>query len=358
MTEIINEQELRDIYCDPSEGYQSAEKLYRKAKEKGLGVSRKMVRKWLETQDTYTRYKPIIRKHKFQKTFVKNLADQTQLDLVDMGKGKNKNKGYYWILTAVETLSRYAFTIPVYRKDIKNMTKAVILLLDKFKTRFGKYPDVVQFDEGKEFCNVGVRDLLKSHNVDYFSTHSDKKAAIVERFNRTLKTMMWKYFYSKGTYNWVDVLNELTKNYNNTKHSSILMKPKDVNKTNENMVWVTLFGSPLGNLPLPKFRTGDTVRVSKYKSIFVKGYEANFTEEIFKISKVFRGDPTVYELEDHEGKPIIGKFYEGELSAVNKKDDTYRIEKVLRKKNGMALVIWLGYDSRSWVPIADIKDIK
>ena len=185
MTEIINEQELRVIYYDPSEGYQSAEKLYQKAKEKRLSVSRRLIREWLKTQDTYTRYKPAIRKHKFQKTFVKDLADQIQLDLVDMGKYKNKNKGYYWILTAVEILSRYAFTIPVYRKDSKNMTKAVNLLLDnlldKFKTRFGKYPDVAQFDEGKEFYHVGVRDLLKSHSVNYFSTKSDKKAAIVER---------------------------------------------------------------------------------------------------------------------------------------------------------------------------------
>ena len=169
---------------------------------------------------------------------------------------------------------------------------------------------------------------------------------------------MWKYFYSKGTYNWIDVLDELTKNYNNTKHGSILMKSKDVNKTNENMVWITLYGSPMGNLPLPKFRIGDTVRVSKYKSVFAKGYEANFTEEIFKVKKVLRGDPTIYELEDHEGEPIIGKFYEEELSSVNKKDDTYRIEKILKKKKNMALVKWLGYDSRSWVPLEDIKDIK
>ena len=143
-----------------------------------------------------------------------------------MGKNANKNKGYRWILTAVEILSRYAFAIPVYRKDLENMTGAVKELLKNFKGRFGKYPNVVQFDEGKEFYNVGVKELLKNHNVNYFSTKSEKKAAIVERFNRTLKTVMWKYFYSKGTYDWISFLDELVENYNNTEHTTIHIKTK------------------------------------------------------------------------------------------------------------------------------------
>ena len=269
-SEILAEQELGDIYYDLW--------LYQKTKERSLGVRRRAVRDWLKTQDTYTRCKSIVRKHKYRKTFLKDFADQVQLDLVDMGKYGSKNKGYRWILTAVEILSRYAFATPVYRKDTDNVTKFVGLLLESFKERFGKYPNSVQFDEGKEFYNVGVRNLLKSHDVNYFSTMSDKKAAVVERFNRTLKAMMWKYFYSKGTYTWIDVLEKLVGNYNGTKHGSTLMKPADVNKSNENLVWVTLYGSALGELPLPKFRVGDTVRVSRYKSVFGKGYEANFTE--------------------------------------------------------------------------------
>ena len=123
--EFIIEQELRDIYYNPSTGYQSAERLYRKAKESGSKVSRKLVKDWLKTQDTYmyTRYKPIVRKHKYQRTFVRDLGDQIQMDLVDMGKYKDQNKGFYWILTAVEILSRYAFTISVYRKTTKYMTE-------------------------------------------------------------------------------------------------------------------------------------------------------------------------------------------------------------------------------------------
>ena len=149
---------------------------------------------------------------------MKDLADQIQMDLVDMGKYKYQNKGYYWILTAVEILSRYAFTIPVYRKDTKNMTKAVGYLLEEFKKRFGKYPNVAQFDEGKEFYNVGVRDLLTKNNIEYFSTNSERKAAIVERFNRTLKTSMWKYFYSKGTHTWVDILGDLKADFHSAEN--------------------------------------------------------------------------------------------------------------------------------------------
>ena len=168
-----------------------------------------------------------------------------------MRKYNRQNKGYFWILTAVEILSRFAFTIPVYRKDTKNMTKAVDELLKQFKERFGKYPKVYQFDDGKEFYNVGIKQLLKEHNVEYFSTNSERKAAIVERFNRTLKTSMCKYFYSKGTYKWIDILDELTNNYNHTKHSSILMKPADVNKSNKDQVWITLYGYPF---PADNFR--------------------------------------------------------------------------------------------------------
>ena len=101
------------------------------------------------------------------------------MDLVDTGEYKNQNKGYYWILTAIEILSRYAFAIPVYRKVTTNMTKAVTELLKQFKDRFGNYPELVQFDDGKEFYNVGVKSLLQKHDIKYFFTNSDKKKQLL-----------------------------------------------------------------------------------------------------------------------------------------------------------------------------------
>ena len=84
----------------------------------------------------------------------------------------------------------------LFTEDTNNMTYAVTELLRQFKDRFGYYPKLAQFDDGKEFYNVGVKLLLENHEIKYFSTNSDKKAAVVERFNRTLKTAMWKYFFT------------------------------------------------------------------------------------------------------------------------------------------------------------------
>ncbi len=177
---------------------------------------------------------------------------------------------------------------------------------------------------------------------------------------------MWKYLYSKGTHTWIDVLDDLTDNYNHSKHRTIMMKPADVNKSNKDQVWITLYGHIQGDFSIPKFKVDDTVRISKYKSIFDKGYESNFTEEIFKIAKVFRGDPNMYELVEASGsgvsepEPIIGKIYEEELLAINKTDDVYRVEKILRRQKGQVLVKWAGYDSKhnSWIPIKDIQPLK
>ena len=93
--DIELKQGLRDIYYNPKTGYQSAERVYQKALDEGIPVTRTQVKSWLKSQDTYTRYKPIVRKHTFRQTKVNYLGEQIQMDLVDTGSYKNKNKGYY-----------------------------------------------------------------------------------------------------------------------------------------------------------------------------------------------------------------------------------------------------------------------
>jgi hypothetical protein len=123
MDDLQNEQTLRHIYYNPATGYQSAQRLYEKAREQGLSATQRQVEDWLRIQDTYTRFKPVVRKHKFKKTYVSDLAQQAQLDFVDMRKYSVKNGGNRWILTGVEVLSRFAFAIPVKRKDTQRVCR-------------------------------------------------------------------------------------------------------------------------------------------------------------------------------------------------------------------------------------------
>ncbi len=158
------------------------------------------------------------------------------------------------------------------------------------------------------------------------------------------------------------MLEKLVSNYNNAKHSSIGMKPSDVNKKDKWQVWLRLYGSNLSDYPNPKLRMGDTVRLSKYKNIFGRGFEPNFSEEIFEVSKVYQGDPMTYEIQDHTGEKILGRFYKNELSVI-KKDDVFRIDKDLRRKTvrgkKMLLVRWKGYgpESDSWVMSDTIQKV-
>jgi len=80
----------------------------------------------------------------------------------------------------------------------------------------GRIPTKLQVDNGKEFYNNNVEFLLKNNNIDYFSTFSDKKVDMVERFNRTLKSRMWKHFTTNETWKWIDIVHQLVNVYNNS----------------------------------------------------------------------------------------------------------------------------------------------
>ena len=96
--------------------------------------------------------------------------------------------------------------------------------------------------------NRKFQTFLKKHNIRFFTTQNETKASIVERFNRTLKTKMWKYFTAKNTLKYVDILQKLVKSYNHSRHRSIGVRPVDVNEDNENIVWQKLYGGESAHL--------------------------------------------------------------------------------------------------------------
>ena len=145
---------------------------------------------------------------------------------------------------------------------------------------------------------------------------------------------------------FIDKLDDIEDEYNNTYHKAIKMKPIDV----KDNTYID-FEKEVNNKD-PKF--GDYVRISKNKNIFAKGYIPNWSEEVFIISKIKNTVPWTYVINDLNGEEIVGTFYEKELQKTDQKE--FRIEKVLNKKGDKLCVKWKGYDNsfNSWI---DKKDL-
>ena len=175
----------------------------------------------------------------------------------------------------------------------------------------------------------------------------------VERFIRTLKTKIYKYMTSVSKNVYINKLDDIVKEYNNTYHRTIKVKPVDV-KDNTYIDSAQLHSSKEVNDKDPKFKVGDHVRISKYKNIFAKGYTPNWSEEVFVIKKVKNTVPWTYVINDLNGEEIIGTFYEKELQKTDQQE--FRIEKVIKRKGDKLYVKWKGYDNsfNSWI---DKKDL-
>lgn len=291
------------------------------------------------------------RKHfKRRKVIIKGIDDLFQADLVDMSAYVRFNRGYRFLLTVIDTFSKYAWVVPLKNKTGKSVMKGMSTVFEE-----GRIPENLQTDDGTEFFNNDMKNLLVQHKINHYSVYSHLKASIIERWNRTLKNAMWKEFSMNGSYRWIDIVHTLCNDYNNTFHRTIKMKPVEVNKSNENKLLRDVYKVDEPHLVKTKFHVGQYVRISKHKHVFEKGYTPNWTTEIFKISRVQYTNPETYLLVDSHDNPIKGGFYKDELQSV-KDPKLCLVEKILRKKGNQVFVKWLGFpeDENSWVNKNDL----
>lgn len=224
-----------------------------------------------------------------------------------------------------------------------------------FNSSNGRVPEKLQTDKGLEFFNKEFKKFLKQKNIKHFAAESDMKASIAERFNRSLKERMWRYFTAQNTRRFVEVLPKLVNAYNHSFHRTIGMCPADVRAKHEKGIWIRMFG----NLPIPqkriKFSPGDSVRMTRKKGDFEKGYMGHWTEEQFKVKEHKPLGRSIYNLTDKAGEDILGPFYVEELQKVDTSRYKYRIERIIshRKINGKKeiLVKWTGwpYKFNTWI---------
>lgn len=324
------------------------------------------VQNWLKSQDAYTLHKPRRLHFQRQRYFVTGMNQLWQSDLCDLTSIHKNNDGIKFLVCVIDVLSKRAKVYAVKNKTGKNIKEAFAVFFQ------GEKPESLMTDKGREYRNTEFQSYLKKNNVHYFTSQNpDTKAAIIERFIRTFKTKLWKYFTHSGSYRYIDNLQKFVQSYNNKIHSSIKMAPNSVNASNVFTAWQNLYSSQ-GRYPKidysivkrPKLSLGDHVRITKEKFHFAKGFETNWSDELFIIHSIKQTNPVLYTLVDLQSVQIEGSFYEQELQSVKvKKDSKYKIEKILQTKgkgkNKLHLIKWRGYTDafNSWIKASDLTTI-
>lgn len=360
-----SDKELKKIYYDTSDAgsYGGINRLLKRGREKGdANVNTEKVAKFLRNQHSYSLHKPMRKNFKRNKTIVGGIDRQWQADLADMQSISEDNDGMHYLMTVIDVFSKYAWVVAIKDKGAKSMLQAFKDLLAKSAPR---KPQKIQTDAGLEFTNRQVQKFFRDNQIEHFISNSDMKAAVVERFNRTLKTRIWTFFSAKQTHRYIDALEQFVDAYNHSMHRTIGMKPVDVRPEDEDRLFMKMFGDtiearPGKNAPL---EPGKMVRISKVKGDFEKGYMPNWSTEHFNVEKQnSTGSKVLYKLRDFANEEIKGSFYPEEVQAID--HNRYLIEKVLkrRKKKGRKkelFVKWLGWPTKfnTWIPESDPEPI-
>lgn len=288
----------------------------------------------------------------YRQVIAKGVDQIWAIDLADMGEVASHNDGMRYILCIVDVFSRFAWCFPLRTKSADDVVDAIKPLMLEHKPQF------IWSDSGKEFYNAKFKALLKSIGADIYSTYSDHKASIVERFNRTIKTMIWKQFLLSSNRKWVGVLDKLVSDYNNRVHRTLGITPAQARLV-ENKETVLKTRRPV-KAGEPAFGLGQYVRIAVKKGTFEKGFHPTYSYQIYKIVGINMSHPITYLLEDYDGEAIDGSFYEADMVPVAD-SAFFPIEKVVRERTvkgeRQKLVKFLGYTDPRWRPAAEVADL-
>ena len=294
--------------------------------------------------------KPTINKFERQKVIVNHIDEIHSTDLVDMTQYSKINKNYKYIFTNIDVFSKVAYAFPLKSKKIQDIKPCFEKIFEKNK------PKYIWSDKEPAFFSKEMQQFFKDNNVEIYHTNSHLKSVCIERFNRSLRELMMKEFVKNNNTVWYNILPKLIKIYNNRYHSTIKMKPIEVDKNNEKYIKENAYTYNKTSKN-PKFKIGDLVRISlKRRNLFDKpSSNIKWSEELFKVHSINKSNVITYKIKDLNDEIIEGIFYEKELQK-SRNTGVYVIEKIIRKNKNKYLVKWLGYsdDFNSWVDKDDI----
>ena len=346
---------LDDLYYDLNSpvAFSSLKNLYKIAREKyGKKITHKDIQLWFKKQPI-NKFKPKKLKFKRPKTVIKGPQIQLASDLIDMSNISKFNENKHFIITAIDV-----FTKQVFARAIKNKSGPVVAeALEEILLELKKPPLYLQVDLGKEYHNAHVRALLDKYKITMFhTTNPSVKNSICERFNRSLRTRLAKIFEAKNSLNYTKILQKIIEGFNNTTHSITKFKPSSVKTPFDNVrIRQRLYRLDNDTFKGFKYEIDDYCRILVDKKRFAKGFEPNWTEEVFQIvDRLQKGLQPTYILKDLQNNKIESFFMENEIQKIFL-PEVYKIEKILDKKviRGKIFykVRWLSYgaDADSWI---------
>ena len=238
--------------------------------------------------------KPPKKNYITNKTDVYFIDDIWSLDILDLKDyGPENNRRYRYVLVIIDNFSKYGWTIPLKNKNAQTIKDSFENILISSKRK----PNLIETDRGKEFYNNIIQDILNKNNIKLYSRNSSYGAVFAERFNRTIRDLLKKIVFEHGDGNWIDVLQTITKQYNNRIHSWTKLTPTQASlKKNEGYVYKNLLDKR--KKIKPKYEIGDLVRTADLKKTFSKGDTTNCSYKLYKITEIINDTIPSYKIDN------------------------------------------------------------
>lgn len=263
-----NMEQLKDVFYNPTTGFISANKIYVKLKKE---IPLAKIKVFLQSQELNQIYRQSKRERRCKKMIVFSTNNQWQIDLIDFSKYSHWNSGFKYLFCIVDVFSRKAFVVPLKKKSHTTIAMKTVLL--------EQCPILIQSDNGTEFLNSSFQSLLKQYKIQHTTVQvaDHNRQGVVERFNRTIETIISKYQHSRNTNRFVDVLQDIVYNYNHTYHSTNQSSPEEKYHSNPSN------GNFKDYFPVINLKVGDKVRILKDRKQFDKGYETKYSKTVYEI---------------------------------------------------------------------------
>ena len=228
------------------------------------------------------------------KTDVYHIDDIWSLDILDLQDyGPENNRGYRYVLVVIDNFSKFGWTTPLKNKNAQTIKDSFENILINSKRK----PNLIEAGPGKEFYNNIFQDFLNENDIKLYSRNSSYGAVFAERFNRTIRDLLKKIVFEQGDAKWIDVLQTITKQYNNRIHSSTKLTPIEASlKKNESFVYKNLLDKR--KKIKPKFQINDLVRTADLKKTFSKSDTTNWSYKLYKITEIINDTIPSYKIDN------------------------------------------------------------